>query len=110
MSERKVKLHYKGKWYDFIVKNIVENSSNYLYTYQLEDALVLELSKNGFGVTLDTKLMNNMGTAKELAEYVLAETDWNVKAETFVEQVEDNLVYVTMPDDISELNIYRIKD
>ena len=33
VSERKVKLHYKNKWYDFIVKNIVENSSNYLYTY-----------------------------------------------------------------------------
>jgi hypothetical protein len=33
VSERKVKLQYKGKWYDFIVKNISENSSNYLYTY-----------------------------------------------------------------------------
>jgi hypothetical protein len=40
VSERKVKLHYRDKWYDFIVKNINENSSNYLYTYQLEDALV----------------------------------------------------------------------
>jgi hypothetical protein len=54
--------------------------------------------------------MNNMGTVKELAEYVLAETDWNVAAEAFVEQVEDNLVYVKMPEDISALNIYRIKD
>jgi hypothetical protein len=40
INERKVKLQYKGKWYDFIVKNINENSSDYLYTYQLEDALV----------------------------------------------------------------------
>lgn len=97
VSERKVKLQYNGKWYDFIVKNINENSSNYLYTYQLEDALVQELSKNGFGITLDTKLMNNMGTARKLATYVLSETDWDVSSEALVEKVEDNLVYVTIP-------------
>jgi hypothetical protein len=40
ISERKIKLKYDDIWYDFIVKDISENSSNYLYTYQLEDALV----------------------------------------------------------------------
>jgi hypothetical protein len=40
ISERKVKLKYEGIWYDFIIKQINENSANYLYTYQLEDALV----------------------------------------------------------------------
>jgi hypothetical protein len=69
VDERKVKLHYKDKWYDFIVKSISENSTNYLYTYQLEDALVQELSKNGFGVVLDEKIrdasgLSNMGTVK----------------------------------------------
>ena len=33
VPERKVKLKYDGKWYDFIVKNIVESSADYLYTY-----------------------------------------------------------------------------
>jgi hypothetical protein len=33
ISERKVKLKYEDKWHDFIIKNVVENSSNYLYTY-----------------------------------------------------------------------------
>jgi hypothetical protein len=42
-----------------------------LYSYQLEDALVQELSKNGFGITLDTQLMNNMGDAGELGAKVL---------------------------------------
>jgi hypothetical protein len=32
-NETKVKLYYEDKWYDFYVKNIVENSSTYLYTY-----------------------------------------------------------------------------
>lgn len=110
VNERKVKLHYKDKWYDFVIKNISENSSNYLYTYQLEDALVQELSRNGFGITLHTELMNNMGTAEELGRYVLKETDWQVSSEALVEKIEDNLVYVLLPEDLSGLNIYKITD
>ena len=48
ISERKVKLNYNNDWYDFIVKNVQQDSTTYLYTYQLEDAVVNELSKNGF--------------------------------------------------------------
>ena len=33
ISERKVKLEYAGRWYDFIIKNISEDSTNYLYSY-----------------------------------------------------------------------------
>jgi hypothetical protein len=33
ISERKVKLYYKDKWYDFVIKDITENSSDYLYEY-----------------------------------------------------------------------------
>jgi hypothetical protein len=94
ISERKIKLKY-GKhinseglevdtWYDFIIKDISENSSNYLYTYQLEDANVQELSKNGFGVTLDAALMNNIGTAAELGAYVMEQTDWSVDGDVTV--------------------------
>lgn len=97
ISERKVKLHYEDKWFDFIIKDVAENSSNYLYTYQLEDALVQELSKNGFGVTLDAQLMNNMGTAGELGVKVLEETDWTVQSEVFVQKVEEALVYISIP-------------
>jgi hypothetical protein len=53
INERKIKLKYNDIWYDFILKDVDENSSNYLYSYSLEDALVQELSKNGFGITLD---------------------------------------------------------
>jgi hypothetical protein len=40
INEAKVKLYYKDKWYDFYVKNVVENSSTYLYSYELADASV----------------------------------------------------------------------
>ena len=105
ISERKVKLHLPeepvdNQWHDFIIKNVSENSATYLCTYQLEDALVQELSKNGFGVTLDAKLMNNIGTANELAKYVLRETDWGVSdnSEVFVQTIDEALVYLTFPD------------
>jgi hypothetical protein len=33
ISERKIKLKYKNKWYDFIIKNMSESSSTYLCTF-----------------------------------------------------------------------------
>jgi hypothetical protein len=100
INEAKIKLYYENKWYDFIIKDINENSSTHLCTYTLEDALVKELSKNGFGMTLDVTLQNNLGNAKTLAETVLAETDWKVESEIFVEKVEEALVYVQTTKDM----------
>lgn len=77
-NETKVKLKHNGKWYDYLIKNIVEDSKSHTCTYSAEDLFVNELSKNGFGVVLDRKQENNIGTNKELAEKVLAETDWTV--------------------------------
>jgi hypothetical protein len=70
--------------------------------------LVQELYKNGFGVTLDEKLMNNLGTAEELAEEVLKETDWEVESEVLVETVEESLVYVMLPK--NGITVTHIKD
>jgi hypothetical protein len=42
---------------------------------------VTELSKNGFDLTLDTSLMNNMGTIQELGERILKDTGWGVKSD-----------------------------
>ena len=97
ISERKIKLEYDGEWFDFIVKNISEDSSKYIYTYQCEDALVNELSKNGFGVTLDSESVNNSGTLQEIAETVLKDTDWEVGSDVIVQTVEEPLVYIQIP-------------
>lgn len=105
VSERKIKLKYKNKWYDFIIKNVSESSSTYLCTFQLEDALVQELSKNGFNVELNEGLMNNSGTAEEIAKQVLQETDWDVKSEAFVQTLEEPLVYLTTQQQITAQSI-----
>lgn len=94
-NERKVKLNYDGTWYDFVIKNISEPSSNYLYTYQLEDANVQELSKNGFNFIFDAELQNNLGTSEELAAKLLEGTDWDVgNCDVPVQTIDEALVYL----------------
>ena len=121
-NERKIKLKYgtyvdddgtvRDRWYDFVIKDVNENSSNYLYTYQLEDLMVQELSKNGFNVVLSEEIRDeaggsNIGTAKQLGQRVLRETDWQVESDTFVEKMEESLVYITIP---TTTNIYPLLD
>ena len=78
MNERKVKLHYDGKWYEFIIKEHVESSDGLEWTYTCTDAFVLELSKNGYNITFDSELNNNQGTARELAKETIKDTDWKL--------------------------------
>jgi hypothetical protein len=39
------------------------------------------LSKNGYDLVLDGELMNNSGTAAELIETVLEDTDWQLNGD-----------------------------
>lgn len=89
-NESKVKLHYNNEWFDLLVKNISEESSNCTYLYTLQDQNVIELSKNGFNLTLDSSLMNNMGTIDELGERILKDTDWIISTDSEkIVQTED---------------------
>ena len=65
VNERKVKLKYDTEWYDFVIKQVQENSENYTYTYICKDLFVNELGKTGYAVELDTELQNNMGIITE---------------------------------------------
>ena len=62
VNERKVKLYYDNKWYEFIIKDHTESSDGLEWTYTCTDAFVLELSKNGYNITFDSELNNNQGT------------------------------------------------
>ena len=50
VNERKVKLHYDGQWYEFIIKDHSESSDGLEWTYSCTDAFILELSKNGYNI------------------------------------------------------------
>ena len=77
-NERKVKLYYDNEWYEFIVKDHTESSDENTWEYTCNDAFVLELSKIGYNITFDSELNNNQGTARELAEKTIKDTDWRI--------------------------------
>lgn len=93
-NESKIKLHYDNEWFDLLVKNISEDSSNFSYIYTLSDQYVNELSKNGYDLTLDSSLMNNMGTIEKLGNIILADTDWEISenSEKIVQTEDEALV------------------
>lgn len=80
-NEAKVKLKYREKWYDFIIKDVQEDSSTKTKTYTATDQFIIELSKNGYDLELDSSLMNNTGNLTELGSVILKETGWNVRVE-----------------------------
>ena len=78
INERKVKLFYRNKWYDFIIKDHTESSEEYVWDYSLVDASILELSKTGYNIEFSDELNNNQGTAQELVKKTLEGTDWRL--------------------------------
>ena len=109
VNERKVKLKYNTEWYDFVIKQVQENSENYTYTYTCKDLFVNELGKTGYAVELDTELENNMGTITELAETILDGTDWQVdKANTdkLIQKNKESLFTYIVPQDITNATYY----
>ena len=90
MNEVYLKVHWKDKWYDFIIKNRVEDSSGKSVTFTCEDLFVNELSKTGFNLEFDTELENNQGTVFQLAERALVDTDWTLV------KPQENVTYPTV--------------
>jgi hypothetical protein len=80
-NEAKLKLNFRNKWYDLVVKSCAEDSVNSIFNYVCKDIYVNELSKNGFRTELDPELENNQGTVTDLAETILLDTDWTVDRE-----------------------------
>ena len=78
VNERKIKLHYNNKWYDFVIKTREESADENVFNYTARELFTIELSKVGYNITLDQSLNNNQGTISELAEKVLEDTDWTL--------------------------------
>lgn len=95
VNERKIKVKWKDKWYDFLIKTIKEDSANRLYSYTCEDAYITELSRTGFSLEFATELQNNIGTAQELIEQTLEGTDWQFSPGDDIYQTTQESVYET---------------
>ena len=109
-NETKLKLKHKDKWYDFIIKNISEDSVNKIFKYQAIDYHVNELSKNGYGLTLDIELENNIGTIEELGNRIFAGTGWEVDADVIPQKTEEALIKIKFTTDATFNNVYHLDD
>lgn len=104
-NERKVKLKYDGRWYEFIVKDHTESSEEFSWDYTCTDAFVLELAKNGYNITFNADLNNNQGTARELAAETIKDTEWRLGDSNIGKQHIDEPLYKGEIDDsINVLN------
>ena len=97
INERKVKVLWKEKWYDLIIKDISEESATKAITYTCKDAFITELSRNGYNLEYSTDLQNNIGTAGELVNSVLENSGWEYDEEnsTHLYQTVEDAVYET---------------
>ena len=108
VNERKVKLFYKDKWRDFVIKEREEQSEEYTFSYTCTDASVQELSKNGYGITFDAELGNNQGTVVELGKQALEGTDWTIDEEDcdLLQQTISEPIYeCTVQDNFEAYNV-----
>ena len=108
VNERKIKLKYDDEWYDFIIKNIQENSQNKTFTYQCEGLFINELSKNGFSLEFNSTLQNNTMAINEYTRKVLEGTDWELTAEDEVlleELIEEPVYKLTVPEEFTAYNM-----
>lgn len=76
VNERKIKVYWKDKWYDLVIKKCQEDSAKKSVTYTCKDLFINELSKNGYSLEFDTDLQNNIGTAEQLAKKILEGSTW----------------------------------
>lgn len=81
VNERKVKLFYDDKWYDFVIKSCDENSDSNTFSFTAKGLFVNELGKVGYSIVLSNDLKNNQGTIFELAEKAVKGTDWVIDKE-----------------------------
>lgn len=81
-AEQKIKLYYKNKWYEFYIKSVQEkgmkdkDTQSYLKTYTCRDAFIDELSRNGYGLTFDEELYNNVEEIGVFSEEILDDSVW----------------------------------
>lgn len=94
-NETRLKLRFDNKWYDFVVKDIQEDSSNYMFHYTAQDLFINELSRSGYNIELSTELENNMGNSIELGQQILSGTEWKVEGEPIKQYIEEPLYRAT---------------
>lgn len=78
LTESKIKLFYKDKYYDFTVKKIDEKKvlKAIMYTYSCQDSFIDELSRIGYDIQFAPELNNSVAEMGEFMEKILDGSSW----------------------------------
>lgn len=101
-NECKIKFFYKKEWYEFSIKKVsdVKNFKSYMRTYLCSDSFIDELSRNGYGITFDEELYNNVEEIGIFSEEILEDSVWeydpSINWGDFTEYTEEKLLRVPL--------------
>lgn len=105
-NERKIKLKFMGQWYEFYIKSVndTKHFKSYMKKYNCTDAFIDELSRNGYGITFDTELYNNVEEVGTFSRIILEDSIWSYAPEynwgDFTEYLEEKLFKIPVGGDI----------
>lgn len=82
-SERKLKLHYKNKWYEFYIKKISEDKRHkaIMKSFTCEDSFIDELSRTGYDIEFSPDLNNSVEESGVFMEEILNGSVWDYTPE-----------------------------
>lgn len=112
--ERKIKLYYKKEWFEFFIKKIEEkkNGKAIIKSYTCTDAFIDELSRNGYGLTFDEELYNNVEEAGTFTEEILDGSLWSYHPEhnwgDFTEFKEEKLFRIPLSQFGGKISGYKL--
>ena len=113
-SEVKVKLNYKGKWHEFTIKGVDEKKvlHGIIKTFTCQDACIDELARNGYGITYDTELYNNVEEIGDFSRGTLKDSIWRYAPENnwgdFTEFKEERLFKIPISCFGGAINAHRL--
>lgn len=113
-SEVKVKLNYKGKWHEFTIKSVDEKKvlHGVIKTFTCQDACIDELARNGYGITYDTELYNNVEEIGDFSRGTLKDSIWRYAPENnwgdFTEFKEERLFKIPISCFGGAINAHRL--
>ena len=112
--EVKLKLFYKNRWYEFFIKKVDEKKQlkSYIKSFTCSDASIDELSRNGYGITYDTELNNNVEEIGVFTEETLEDSIWQYHPENnwgdFTEFKEEKLYRIPISCFGGSINGYKL--
>lgn len=112
--EAKLKLFYKDRWFEFFVKKVDDKKQfkSYMKSFTCTDAFIDELSRNGYGITYDTELNNNVEEIGVFTEETLEDSIWQYHPENnwgdFTEYKEEKLYRIPISCFGGSINGYKL--